>query len=134
VWIQGDTPNSQIIEKDIGTTFIGGIPIDSEFRRDNITFSPDVPYSNEVMIHRIFPEIVGTGGNISIAIGGAPSTGATPTFQPTLTIPIDTDKPWVTINQNTYRCVSLIVSNTSDTDSFSITAIDWQIDIVSEAR
>ena len=134
VWVQGDTPDSRVIEKDVGTTFIGGIPIASSFRRDNITFTPDIPYSNEVMIHRIFPEIVGTGGNISIAIGGAPSTGAEPTFQPTLTIPIDTDQPWVSIDQNTYRCVSLIVSNTSDEYSFSITAIDWQIDIVSEAR
>ena len=134
VWIQGDTPNSQIIEKDVGTTFIDNTPIDSEFRRDNITFTPDVPYSQEVMIHRIFPEIVGTGGNISIAIGGAASTGATPTFQPTLTIPIDTDQPWVSIGQNTYRCVSLIASNTSGIDSFSLTGIDWQIEVVSEAR
>jgi len=132
-WIQGDTPNSNIIQKDIGTEFIGGIPIDAQFRRDNITFSPEIPYSNEVMIHRIFPEIVGTG-NITIAIGGAPSTGATPTFQPELTIPIDTDQPWVSIDQNTYRCVSLVVSNTSSVDSFSITGISWQLDIVSEAR
>jgi hypothetical protein len=134
VWVQGDTPNSQVIEKDMGTTFIGGLPIDSVFRRDNITFTPDVPYSQEVMIHRIFPEIVGTGGNISIAIGGAPSTGATPTFQPTLTIPIDTDQPWVSIDQNTYRCVSLVASNTSSTDSFSLTGISWQVEVVSEAR
>ena len=133
VWVQGNTPDSQIVEKDQGTSFIGGIPIDAEFRRDNITFTPDIPYSNEVMIHRIFPEIVGTGV-ISITIGGAPSTGATPVFQPTLTIPIDTDAPWVSIDQNTYRCVSLIANNTSNTDSFSLTAIDWQLDIVSDAR
>jgi hypothetical protein len=133
VWVQGNTPDSQIVEKDVGTSFIGGIPIEAVFRRDNITFTPDIPYSNEVMIHRIFPEIVGTG-NISITIGGAASTGATPTFQPTLTIPIDTDQPWCQIDQNTYRCVSLIANNTSATTSFSLTGIDWQLDIVSEAR
>ena len=133
VWVQGNTPDSQIVEKDVGTSFIGGIPIDAQFRRDNITFTPDIPYSNEVMIHRIFPEIVGTG-NISITVGGAASTGAQPTFQPTLTIPIDTDQPWCQIDQNTYRCVSLIANNTSATTSFSITGISWQLEIVADAR
>jgi hypothetical protein len=133
VYIQGNTPNSRIIEKDIGRSFYDGSPIPSLWQRDNVLFAPTIPYNSEVLIHRILPEVVG-GGTINITVGGAPSVGSQPTYQPTVTMNIATDQPWTQIDQNTYRAVSIKAENYSNTTGFQLTAITWQLATVSEAK
>ena len=132
-YVQGGTPNSQILQKDVGYALAGNRPINAEFRRDNITFSPNVPYSSQVMVHRVLPEVSGQG-NLSITVGGANSVGSTVLFQPTMVNAIDTIDPWQQIDQNQCRTVTLIANNSSTTDQFHLTGINWQMTVVSDSR
>ena len=133
VYVQGDTPDSRIVEKDVGRSFLGGEPIAALWQRNNVTFAPTVPYSNEVLIHRILPEVNG-GGNITITVGGAGSVGAAPTYQPPIEMPIDTEFPWCQVDQNTYRAVSIKAENYSNTTGFFFTAVNWQMTVVGDAK
>lgn len=81
----------------------------------------------------MLPQVVGTG-NIQVAVGGAQSTGQAPTFKPTVTMNIDTDYPWVQIDQNDSRVVSLIVSSNTATTTWQITEADWQISVIEDDR
>ena len=83
------TTNSQLVQKDIGTSFLGGT-ITSQFRRDNISFGQ--PYSASVQVHRVYPEVYGTG-NVQITIGGANSVDTPPTYKATQTMAINTENP-----------------------------------------
>jgi hypothetical protein len=133
VYVQGDTANTSPIEKDITYSFVNGEPIAAEFRRDNITFIPGIPYSAETLIHRILPQIQGTG-NITIQVGGANSAGQPATFNTQSTIAVNANQPWITCDQNSRRVITLIANNTSTTDQFFLTGIDWQLTQVSDAR
>ena len=136
VYSQGSTPGSKLVQKDQGTSFMSnatanGAPISTLFERDNISFGQ--PYSNKVQVHRILPEVVGTG-NVNVTVGGSQSVGANITYKPTVSMAINTDYPWTQINQNDQRVVSLQITTNSNVDSYSLTAINWQNTIIEDDR
>lgn len=133
--------NVQLVQKDLGTTFIGNTAIASEFQRDNIQLLPN--YSQQLLVHRILPEAVNVDeddlpisgvGNITITVGGADSVGTAPTFLPSVTIPINTDNPWTQINQNAYRINTVKISDTSSTASWLVSGITWQYTPTQDSR
>jgi hypothetical protein len=122
--------NVQLVQKDQGTSFLGNT-IPTTFRRDNITFGQ--PYSAKVQVHRVLPEIYGTG-NVNITVGGASSVAQAPAFKPTVDYEISTDNPWVQINQNDSRVVTLEVQSNSAVNSWQMTAANWQVTKVEDTR
>jgi len=122
--------NQNLVQKDIGTTFLGS-SITSLFQRNNISYGQ--PYSASVLVHRVLPEIYGTG-NIQITIGGNNSVASPPTYQSTVIMPIVTDNPWVQIDQNEYRVITMKVGNTSSTDSWQLSAANWQVTVVQDTH
>jgi len=136
VYSQGGTPGSKLVQKDQGTSFMSnatanGAPISTLFERDNISFGQ--PYSNKVQVHRILPEVVGTG-NVNVTVGGSNSVGANISYKPTVSMAIDTNYPWTQINQNDQRVVSVKITTNSNVDSYSMTAINWQNTIIEDDR
>ena len=132
VYSNASVANTKLIQKDTGTTFVDGSAIPAQFRKDNITFGE--PYSNQVMTHRILPQVQGTG-NVNITVGGALSAGATPTFQTPVSMPINTTNPWIQTSQNNYRVTSVeIASDGTTTNSWNMTSIAWQITVVEDSR
>jgi hypothetical protein len=131
VYAQGSTPNSKLVQKDQGTSFLNGAPISTLFERNNISFGQ--PYSNKVQVHRILPEVVGTG-NVNVTVGGSNSVGANITYKPTVGMAIDTDNPWCQIDQNDQRVVSFKVATNSNVNSFTMTAVNWQVTIIEDDR
>jgi hypothetical protein len=147
VYAQGVT-DSKIIQKDIGYTLADGSPIASRFRRDNIKMIKD--YSGKLMVHRILPEAVNIGavpfsdtdeisiipspGSISIKIEGANSVGQQPITKASQAMPLNTDNPWIQINQNAHRVNSIELSNTSTTDVWMCSATTWQFTQVEDDR
>jgi len=125
------TGNVRLVQKDTGAAFLNNTPISTLFQRNNITFGQ--PYSAKVQVHRVLPEIVGTG-NIDITVGGAGSVGQSPTYRPTVTMNIDTDNPWVQIDQNDSRVVTIQIKSESTANSWQMTAANWQITVVEETR
>jgi len=125
------TTNANLVQKDTGTSFLGNTPINSLFQRNNISFGQ--PYSASVQVHRVLPEVYGTG-NVEITIGGANSVESTPVYKPTEIMTIDTDNPWVQIDQNEARVTTLQVGANSAVDSWQITAANWQITVVQDTR
>jgi hypothetical protein len=91
-----------------------------------------VPYSSKVYIHRALPEISGTG-NVDITLGGANSTAQAPTYGQTGTVAIVTDNPWVTTQQNAVRTVSIKVQSNDATNTWNMTAMNWQASVVEDA-
>ena len=135
VYAQGNVSNSQLVQKDIGTSFLNNQPIEAIFQRDNITFGPQVPYSSQVMVHRILPELNGTANaNVTFTVGGANSVASQFTYASSVTTPVITDTPWVQIDANQCRTVSVIANASSTTDSFTISALNWQLTVVSDSR
>ena len=122
--------NVSLVEKDYGTAFLGNT-ISSLFQRNNISFGQ--PYSASVQVHRVLPEIYGTG-NIDIQIGGADSVAGNITYRPTVAMPIVTDNPWVQIDQNEARVNTLRVSANSTVDSWQMSSANWQITVVQDTR
>jgi hypothetical protein len=123
--------NTQLIQKDTGTSFVGNTAISSLFQRNNISYGQ--PYSASVLVHRVLPEIYGTG-NIDITIGGANSVDSAPVYKPTETVAIDTENPWVQIDQNEARVVTMQVSSNSAVDTWQMTAANWQVTVVQDTR
>ena len=124
------TGNVQLVQKDTGTSFLGNT-ISSLFQRNNISFGQ--PYSASVLVHRVLPEVYGSG-NIQITIGGNKSVASSPTFQPTVNMPIVTDDPWVQIDQNEYRVITMKVAQVSSTDTWQLSAANWQVTVVQDTR
>ena len=127
--------NVQLIQKDIGTSFTNGnvanVAISSLFERDNISFGQD--YSASIQVHRVYPEVYGTG-NISIAVGGANAVGNAAVYNSTQTVPIQTDNPWVQITQNEARITSVQFSGNSNVNTWQLSAANWQITKVQDTR
>jgi len=121
----------QLIQKDYGTSFINGQPIPTLFQRNNVTFGQ--PYSASVQVHRVYPEVYGQG-NIDITVGGADSVASTPTFRPTVELPIVTDNPWAQIDQNEARVVTVQVSSNSSANTWQMSAVNWQVTVVQDTR
>ena len=127
--------NSKLIETNIGNSFISSGAIDSEFARNNISLQTDkgpVPYSSKVYVHRMLPEMAGTG-KINVTVGGANSTQQTPTYGETASVIIDTDNPWVTTQQNAVRTVSIKFGSNDATDTWKVSAMNWQATVVEDA-
>jgi hypothetical protein len=126
--------NQSLVQKDQGYSWADGGAIESRWRRDNIKLLPD--YSGKLLVHRILPEVINMGnneipmypstGNVTITIEGALSVGSAPAATTGITMPIDTDNPWVQLSQNSYRVNSLEISNSSSTDIWMCSATTWQ--------
>lgn len=135
VYAQGGTASSQIIQTGIGTSFINNAAIPALFERTNIVLQSDkgpIPYSSKIYIHRLLPEIAGSG-SVNITVGGANSTAQTPTYGQTGTTDVVTNTPWVTTQQNNVRTVAVKVESNSSTNTWNLTAINWQASIVEDA-
>lgn len=127
--------SSKLIETNIGNSFINTAAIDSEFVRNNIALQTDkgpVPYSSKVYVHRMLPEMAGTG-KIEVTVGGANSTQQTPTYGQTASVIIDTDNPWVTTQQNAVRTISIKFGSNDATDTWKVSAMNWQATVVEDA-
>ena len=122
--------NVQLVQKDQGTSFLGNV-ISSQFQRNNISFGQD--YSASIQVHRVYPEIYGTG-NIDITVGGADAVGDSAAYNTTVSMPIETNNPWVQISQNEARVTSIQVSANSAVDTWQMTAANWQITKVQDTR
>ena len=126
--------DSKLVEKDQGTSFLGGNPITSLFQRDNIQLG--LNYSQQSLMHRVLPEVYNIAtsglplangvGNVTVAIGGSDSVGQASTFTPSSTLAINTSNPWIQANQNAYRVYGLKLNNSSSTDTWQATAVSWQ--------
>lgn len=123
--------NVALIQKDIGTSFVGNTAISTLFERDNISFGQD--YSASILTHRVYPEVYGTG-NITIAIGGANAVGNTAVYKTAVDVAIQTENPWVQISQNEERITSVKVTSNSAVNSWQISALNWQITKVQDTR
>ena len=134
VYARGGVNNSRLIETSIGNSFVGSA-IDSEFERTNIALqTPNgaVPYSSKVYIHRLLPEIAGTG-SVNITVGGANSTAQAATYGQTGVTIIDTDTPWVTTQQNTFRTVAVKFGSNDATDTWKMSALNMQATVTEDA-
>lgn len=134
VYAKGGVSNSRLIETSIGNSFVGSA-IDSQFERTNMslqTTQGPVPYSAKVYVHRILPEIAGSG-SISITVGGANSTAQTPTYGQTGVTDIDTNTPWVTTQQNTFRTVAVKFGSNDATDTWKVSALNLQATVTEDA-
>ena len=127
--------SSKLIQTNIGNSFINSAPIPALFERNNMVLQGSqglVPYSSKVYIHRVLPEIAGTGV-INITLGGANSTAQPATYGQTGYVNIVTDNPWVTTQQNNVRTVSVKVESNDATDAWNLTALNWQATVVEDA-
>ena len=127
--------SSKLIQTNIGNSFINSAPIPALFERNNMVLQGSqgpVPYSSKVYIHRVLPEIAGTGV-IDITLGGANSTAQPATYGQTGHVNIVTDNPWVTTQQNNVRTVSVKVESNDATDAWNLTALNWQATVVEDA-
>ena len=134
VYAQGSTASSKAIQTNRTNAFRGAA-IPTLFERTNLALQTDqgpVPYSSKVYVHRVLPEISGTG-TVNITVGGANSTQQTPTYGQTGIVSIDTDNPWVTTQQNTVRTVAVKFGSNDATDTWNMTALNMQATIVEDA-
>ena len=135
VYARGDVASSKLIQTNVGNSFINGAAIPALFERQNMTLQTDkgpVPYSSKVYVHRILPEIAGTG-TIDITLGGANSTAQTPVYGQTGNVSIDTNTPWTTTQQQASRTVAVKVESNDATNAWNFTALNWQTSIVEDA-
>jgi hypothetical protein len=134
-YLTGGVTNQKIIQTGIGNSFINSGAINCLFQRDNIVLQTDkgpVPYSSKVYTHRLLPEVSGSG-TMNITVGGANSTAQTPTYGQTGVVSIATDTPWVTTQQNNVRTISVKVESNDATDTWNLTALNWQATVVEDA-
>lgn len=133
--------DSTLVQKDKGTSFLNDQPIESEFRRDNINLG--TKYSEQNLFHRLLPEIVNIDsaglqtdgvGQITIEVGGCNSVGAIPVFKPAVTMDINTESPWIQVDQNAYRVNSIRITDSSTTDTWQMSAVNWQFATTQDAR
>jgi len=80
----------------------------------------------------LLPEIAGTG-IVNITTGGSNSTAQPAVYGQTGTVAVVTDNPWVTSQQNNVRTVSVKVQSNDATDSWNLTAINWQATVTEDA-
>jgi hypothetical protein len=130
----GSVSGSKIRQTNITNGFAGSA-IPALFERTNATLQTGegpVPYSAKVYVHRILPEVVGTG-TINITVGGANSAAQTPTYGQKATVSVVTDNPWVTTQQNTVRTMAVKIESNDATDTWNVPALNWQATITEDA-
>ena len=133
-YARGGVSSQQPVQTGVTNGFSGSA-IPCLFERKNATLQTEegpVPYSAKVYVHRVLPEISGTG-KIDITVGGANSTAQEPTYGTTTSMEIVTDTPWVTTTQNTVRTVSVKVESNDATDAWNMPALNWQATITEDA-
>ena len=134
VYADASAASKKLVQTNVGNSF-NGAAIPAKFQRDNMSMQTEkgpAPFSSKIYTLRILPEISGTG-SIDITVGGANSTAQTPLFGQTGTTMISTDSPWVSTQQNAVRTVSVKVESNDATNSWNLTAINWQTTIVEDA-
>jgi len=134
VYAQGSTASSRIVQTNRTNAFRGAA-IPTLFERTNLVLQTDkgaVPYSSKVYVHRILPEISGSG-SIDITVGGANSTQQAPIYGASGTVSVDTNNPWVTTQQNSVRTISVKVESNDALYTWNLTALNWQATIVEDA-
>ena len=125
----------KLVQTGVGNSFINNQPIPTLFERTNMvlqTQNGPVPYSSKVYIHRVLPEIAGSG-IINITVGSSNSTAQAPTYGQVGIVNVITDTPWVTTQQNSGRTNSVKVESNNATDAWNLTALNWQASIVEDA-
>lgn len=135
VYARGDVASAKLIQTNVGNSFINNAPIPTLFERTNMTLQTEqgpVPYSSKVYVHRVLPEIAGTG-SINITVGAANSTAQTPIYGQTGVTNIDTNTPWITTQQQSGRTIAVKVQSNDATDTWNLTALNWQTTIVEDA-
>ena len=134
-YARGSTASQKLIQTNVGNSFINSGAIPALFERTNMSLSTDkgpVPYSSKVYIHRMLPEVSGTG-TINITVGGANSTAQTPTYGQTGTVDIVTDTPWVTTQQNNVRTVAVKIESNDAVNTWNVTALNFQATLVEDS-
>lgn len=134
-YARGDVADSKLIQTSVGNSFINNGTIPCKFERTNLsmqTANGPIPYSSKIYAHRLLPEIAGTG-SIDITVGGANSTAQSTTYGQTGTTLISTDTPWVTTQQNNFRTIAVKVESNDATDTWNLTALNWQATVVEDA-
>lgn len=142
--------DSKILQKDIGFQVLANASSNSAtltniattFQRDNIRLLAN--YSEQLLVHRVLPEVnsiddfglqTTSTGNITLSVGGADSVGAASTFKPSVTMAIDTNNPWIQVNQNAFRVNSVkMETTTSNTTGTISTGVTWQFTPTQDAR
>lgn len=134
-YARGSVASSSIVQTGLGTSFRGSA-IPTLFERNNLYFQDEkgspIPYSSSVYVHRVLPEMSGTG-YLDVTVGSANSTAQSATYGQKATVAIVTDTPWVTTQQNKGRTVSIKIESNNSTDAWNITALNWQTDIVEDS-
>lgn len=134
-YARGDIASQKLIQTNTGNSFINNAAIPALFERTNLTMQTEkgpVPFSSKVYAHRLLPEISGSG-SIDITVGGANSTAQATVYGQTATTEIDTNTPWVTTQQNNFRTVAVKVASNDATNTWNLTALNWQTTIVEDA-
>lgn len=130
----GNSASSRLRQTGQGNSF-NGAAIPALFERNNVVLQTEkgpVPYSCKTYIHRALPEIAGTG-TINITLGGANSTAQTAVYGQTGVVSVVTDNPWVTTQQQSVRTVSIKVESNDATNTWNLTAMNWQATVVEDA-
>ena len=135
VYAKGEAASEQLVQTGVGNDFSGSA-IDSLFERNNVMLQmPDgstVPYSASSYIHRLLPEVSGSG-RLNVTIGGANSTAQSAKYGQTSTMDVVTDYPWVTTEQQSSRTVSIKFGSNDATDTWNVTAMNWQATVTEDA-
>jgi hypothetical protein len=134
-YARADSSSQKLIQTGVGNSFINNAAIPALFERNNMMMATDkgpVPFSSKIYLHRLLPEVAGTG-SINITVGGANSTGQDASYGQTGVADIDTNTPWITTQQNAVRTVSVKIESNDPTDTWNLTAINWQSTIVEDA-
>jgi len=133
-YARADGTSQQLVETNIGNSF-NGSAIPALFERQNMTLQTEkgpVPYSSKVYVHRVLPEIAGSG-SINITVGAANSTAQAPIYGQTGVTDIDTNTPWITTQQQSGRTIAVKVESNDATNAWNLTALNWQTTIVEDA-
>jgi hypothetical protein len=134
-YARGDVAGSKLIQTNVGNSFINNTAIPAKFERTNLqmaTADGPIPYSSKIYVHRLLPEVSGSG-TINVTVGGANSTAQTAIYGQTGVTNVATDTPWVTTQQNNFRTVAVKVESNDATDTWNLTAINWQASNVEDA-
>lgn len=130
--------NSQLVQRDQGYSFINDSAIQSSWKRDNIKMLED--YSGKLLVHRILPEAINLyenglplvdslpirEGDISVKLYGSNSVGQPASNVISQVWTINTNSPWIQINQNAHRVNNLQLGNTSTSNIWLCSATTWQ--------
>jgi len=145
VYIRG-LANTRPVQTNQSYSFINSSPIFSNWRRDNIHLIED--YSGKVMVHRVLPEVInldsdglpispGTTaleGTINLQVEGSNSVAQPVQDLNSETLTINTNNPWIQINQNSHRVIALAIDNISNANIWLCSATTWQYTQVEDDR